>query len=403
MSLADKPTRGSFLVQWQSLVMPTYRSLWREFAKVSGWRVTMVAPTVFREGGMQEMPCAAHDPRDPELIALPVKRWHTQAVYFRGLLNTLRTWISGGEDNKIYFCFAEPYSLTALFGAVTFFFARLMAGPGRRNQRRPLFLLYGFQNIYKNFALPLRWLQSMMFRLADGIFVAGKEHELVLRRHGYKGTCLKFPMWFDPEVFFYPENTNPHGPIRVGYAGSLLPEKGISQVLDKLLADASCLEGCALEIAGGGQLREEIEKKVSYLRGMGIHAVYHGPIAAAKMADFYRSVDILMVPSRTAPHWKEQFGRVITEGLACGCVVIGSDSGEIPFVIDDPSRVFPEHDMDAFKNVLSRAIKVLRADRHGERLRMSRLASDKFSDSTIASALYKDLTALLDQSRGSRS
>ena len=40
-------------------------------------------------------------------------------------------------------------------------------------------------------------------------------------------------------------------------------------------------------------------------------------------------IDILIVPS-----WKEPFGRVVVEGLAAGCAVIGSDSGGIPEIID---------------------------------------------------------------------
>src|SRR5262249_16235872 len=53
----------------------------------------------------------------------------------------------------------------------------------------------------------------------------------------------------------------------------------------------------------------------------------------------------LVVPSRTAAHWKEQFGRIIIEAQACGVIVVGSNSGEIPNVIDDPARIFPEGDI----------------------------------------------------------
>jgi L-malate glycosyltransferase len=40
-----------------------------------------------------------------------------------------------------------------------------------------------------------------------------------------------------------------------------------------------------------------------------------------------------VLPSRTTATWKEQFGRVLVEALACGVPVIGSDSGEIPWLI----------------------------------------------------------------------
>ena len=45
------------------------------------------------------------------------------------------------------------------------------------------------------------------------------------------------------------------------------------------------------------------------------------------------SCDVLVLPSRTTPAWKEQYGRILIEALACGAMVAGSDSGEIPNVI----------------------------------------------------------------------
>ena len=58
-------------------------------------------------------------------------------------------------------------------------------------------------------------------------------------------------------------------------------------------------------------------------------------------------MDTLVLPSRTTADWVEFFGRVLIEGMACEVPVIGSDSGEIPQVIDDAGLVFPEGDADA--------------------------------------------------------
>ncbi|HEU4793225.1 MAG TPA: glycosyltransferase, partial [Nitrolancea sp.] len=53
-------------------------------------------------------------------------------------------------------------------------------------------------------------------------------------------------------------------------------------------------------------------------------------------------LDILVVPSRTRRNWKEQFGRVIIEAMACQVPVVGSNSGEIPHVIGEGGLIFPE-------------------------------------------------------------
>jgi len=48
----------------------------------------------------------------------------------------------------------------------------------------------------------------------------------------------------------------------------------------------------------------------------------------------YAQLDVLVLPSRTTDTWKEQFGRVIIEALWCEVPVVGSDSGEIPWLIN---------------------------------------------------------------------
>jgi glycosyltransferase involved in cell wall biosynthesis len=65
---------------------------------------------------------------------------------------------------------------------------------------------------------------------------------------------------------------------------------------------------------------------------------------------------VLALPSRTLPNWKEQFGRILVEAMACGVVVVGSDSGEIPNVIGEAGLVFPEDDKEALQAHLTRLI-----------------------------------------------
>jgi glycosyltransferase involved in cell wall biosynthesis len=60
------------------------------------------------------------------------------------------------------------------------------------------------------------------------------------------------------------------------------------------------------------------------------------------MPGYLNGLDVLVLPSRTRPNWKEQFGRVLIEAMACGVPVIGSDCGEIPGVIGDAGLIFRE-------------------------------------------------------------
>ena len=64
-------------------------------------------------------------------------------------------------------------------------------------------------------------------------------------------------------------------------------------------------------------------------------------------------MDVLCAPSQTTPRWREQFGRMLIEAFACGVPVIGSDSGEIPFVIGDAGHIVGESDEPGWRRTLS--------------------------------------------------
>jgi glycosyltransferase involved in cell wall biosynthesis len=67
--------------------------------------------------------------------------------------------------------------------------------------------------------------------------------------------------------------------------------------------------------------------------------------------------DVLVLPARTTPHWKEQFGHVLIEAMACETPIIGSDSGEIPNVIGDAGLTFPEGDAEALVGAIRRLMR----------------------------------------------
>lgn len=147
-----------------------------------------------------------------------------------------------------------------------------------------------------------------------------------------------------------PHNTPPWEPLErsvnsrftVGYAGRLVPEKGIADLMEAVAK----LDGAVrVLVCGDGPLRREVE--TASLRNATVEVrtgLDHGGMRCA-----YAEMDVLALPSHTTRTWAEQFGRVLIEALLCGCPVIGSDSGEIPWVIESTGGglVFPEGDVDA--------------------------------------------------------
>jgi len=70
-------------------------------------------------------------------------------------------------------------------------------------------------------------------------------------------------------------------------------------------------------------------------------------VSSVEIPQYMNALDVVVLPSRTTLRWKEQFGRVLIEAMACETAVVGSNSGEIPNVIGDAGRVFPEENVEA--------------------------------------------------------
>ncbi len=75
------------------------------------------------------------------------------------------------------------------------------------------------------------------------------------------------------------------------------------------------------------------------------------------MPEYLNILDCLVLPSRTRENWKEQFGRVLIEAMACEVPVLGSSSGEIPNVIGEAGAVFPEGDSRQLGKILEDLMK----------------------------------------------
>src|SRR5262249_48519658 len=81
----------------------------------------------------------------------------------------------------------------------------------------------------------------------------------------------------------------------------------------------------------------------------------HG-VPSTEVPDRLRTFSVLVQPSLTRRHWKEQFGRAVMEAMACGIAVIGSTSAEIPNVIGDAGLVVPEADPRALQEAIARLL-----------------------------------------------
>lgn len=209
---------------------------------------------------------------------------------------------------------------------------------------------FTWQNIYRRYPLPFAAMERANYRRAAVAIAGNRDAGSVLRRKGYVGQIAVIPQFgVDPAVFCSRAGS-PRSIFSIGYAGGLVSEKGVDLLLR---ACAALPVDWRLSLAGTGAEQAALAALATQL-GVGERVVFVGRYASSEMPAFYHGLDVLVLPSRTLSNWKEQFGRVLVEAMACQVPVIGSDSGEIPNVIGDAGLIFREDDAEGLSGLLQR-------------------------------------------------
>jgi glycosyltransferase involved in cell wall biosynthesis len=218
----------------------------------------------------------------------------------------------------------------------------------RRTGARPLF--FTWQNLMRRYPPPFRWIEQYTLRQAAFAIAGNADAVAVLRAKGYSGPVQVIPQFgVDPELFSPGEKESTGEAFTVGYVGRLVAEKGV----DDLIRALAGLSGpWRLRIVGSGPLRQALEAETRVL-GVGKWVSFEEQVPSIEIPTHLRQIDVLVVPSRTRPNWKEQFGRVLVEAMSCGVAVVGSDCGEIPRVIGKAGLVFPEGDVETLRGCLA--------------------------------------------------
>jgi glycosyltransferase involved in cell wall biosynthesis len=143
---------------------------------------------------------------------------------------------------------------------------------------------------------------------------------------------------------------------------------------------------------GTGPYLDSLRKPVHRL-GIEDRVHFLGYVPHSEIPKYLSHLDIVVLPSETQPNWKEQFGRVLVESMACGTAVLGSDSGEIPHLIERTGGglTFPEGDAAACARQLQRLL-----DDNELRTTLARRGRDSVYDRYTHAALAQDFIRTIE-------
>ena len=157
-----------------------------------------------------------------------------------------------------------------------------------------------------------------------------------------------------PNIFtqmaFTPRPARPDGPVRFGYFGRLIPDKGAHLVLEALRGlsiKGLPATGWQLDIAGTGDPDYVARLKAAAPEGVRF-------LGWTRPEDFFPTIDISLVPSL----WPDPQPRVTFESFMHGVPAIGSDAGGIPEEIDEGETgwLFRAGSADALSGVMAARI-----------------------------------------------
>ncbi len=257
------------------------------------------------------------------------------------------------------------------------------------------FIFFSLQNIFKKYPFPFFIFQKFVLKKAAGALASSKEAEDVLKKWNFKKNIFRFYFGLEKELFDKAKSLSLlqklEKPI-FSYIGRLTKLKGIYILLSAFQKFYHKYKKGTILFVGEGEEKENVLKECEKRK---LNCYFLNYIPHEKIYSVYKSIDYLILPSLTGRNWKEQFGRVLVEGMAAGVPVIGSDSGAIPEIIGDAGLIFKEGDAEDLFEKMEKLFL-------NEKLRNTLIkkgykrVEENFTYEVIARKLYKFLKEILE-------
>jgi len=306
--------------------------------------VIIVVPQTWQPGGVQNRQVTTEFYQENNFRVIPIANWsqNNQGLLTFGwpivaLLQSFKPDIIQVEQGVKSLAYAQLITLNQ--------FLKL----GAKN------ILFTWWNIPYQLKFPLAWLESYNLHHTDGLIGGNQDAVNILRSHGYQQKAMVMPQLGVDETLFYAQDQSVlrqslglnKEDFVIGYIGRFVREKGLLTLLKSLAALTSLT--WKLLLVGRGEFKTVLQQAANQ-QGISDRLIWVENVAHDQVVDYVNVMQVLVLPSETshaqtsltAKGWKEQFGHVLIEAMACKIPVIGSDSGEIPNVIGEAGLIFPE-------------------------------------------------------------
>ena len=344
------------LVASHTYIVDLNREKLRELSRLeSGIEVTVVTPRIWQPGGVQNKTIETQPLQEGSFRVVPVSNFskNNQGLLTFGadlipLLRQFKPNIIQVEQGSKALAYAEFITLNKLLDLKA------------KN------VFFTWWNLPYNLKFPISLLESYNLNNTDGIVVGNKDGVEILRERGYKGPMVIMPQLGVDESLFKPQSQPElakelgiaESDFVVGFVGRFVEEKGLLTLVEALAGLSD--KPWKLLLLGRGPLQSSL-LEIAEKKGIKDKLILVESVPHDRVYQYINLMHTLVLPSQTtyqfktltAAGWKEQFGHVLIEAMACKVPVIGSDSGEIPNVIGEAGLVFPEGNISELRECLS--------------------------------------------------
>jgi glycosyltransferase involved in cell wall biosynthesis len=192
--------------------------------------------------------------------------------------------------------------------------------------------------------------------------VLSKDGIDVFRKLGYKKLSVAH-LGFDETLFKRDESKRAEKKTELGltkpviaYFGRIVPEKGIHVLLEALNKIKHLEWHFLMDTFNtyANSYASTITSKINELKLEDRMIKFDA--SHTEIWKYMNASDICVVPSQTSKKWKEQFGRVAPESMACGNTIVVSDSGTLKEIVINNGFIFSEKSVNSLVEILAELI-----------------------------------------------